>query len=151
MSIVTDIANAVVFELANHEFSQQFESKMLVLPSFESAELEILRVSVVPRTLGIERATRASSKYAVTRASSKYAVGVDIGIQKRIVGTPEETVSEMGALVDEIADFLKETELQKFPEAQFHSLICDPLYVPEHLAQKRVFTSILSVNYILQS
>ena len=142
MSIVTDIANAVVFELANHEFSQQFESKMLVLPSFESAELEILRVSVVPRTLGIERATRASSKYAVD---------VDIGIQKRIVGTPEETVSEMGALVDEIADFLKETELQKFPEAQFHSLICDPLYVPEHLAQKRVFTSILSVHYILQS
>ncbi len=142
MSIVTQIAHAVVFELAHHEFSQLFQPNMLVLPSFESAELEILRVSVVPRTLGIERATRASSKYAV---------GVDIGIQKRIVGTPEETVSEMGALVDEIADFLKETELQKFPEAQFHSLICDPLYVPEHLAQKRVFTSILSVNYILQS
>ena len=140
MSIVTHIAHAVVFELAHHEFSQQFEPKMLVLPSFESAELEVLRVSVVPRTLEIER---------VTRASSKYTVGIDIGIQKRIVGTPEETVAEMGALVDEIADFLKSTDLSQFPAAQWHSLVHDPLYVPEHLLQKRTFTSVLSLKYLL--
>ncbi len=140
MSIVTQIAHAVVFELAHHEFSQQFEPKMLVLPSFESAELEILRVSVVPRTLEIER---------VTRASSKYTVGIDIGVQKRIIGTPEETVAEMGALVDDIADFLKSTALSQFPAAQWHSLVHDPLYVPEHLSQKRTFTSVLSLKYLL--
>ena len=140
MSVVTQIANAVVFELANHEFSQEFEPKMLVLPSFEPAELEVLRVSVVPRTLEIDR---------VTRGSSKYTVGIDIGIQKRIAGTPEETVTVMGVLVDEIADFLKSADLSQFPESQWHGLANDPLYVPEHLAQKRTFTSILTLKYLL--
>ncbi len=140
MSIVTDITNAVVFELANHKFSQSFEPKMLVLPSFESAELEVLRVSVVPRTLEIERATRASSKYTV---------GIDVGVQKRIKGTPEETVSEMGTLVDEMAAFLKEVELTQFPAAQWISLENDPLFDPEHLLQKRTFTSVLSLRYVL--
>ena len=140
MSISTQIANAVVFELANHEFSQEFEPKMLVLPSFEPAELEILRVSVVPRTLEMDR---------VTRASSKYTVGVDVGIQKRITGTPEETVAAMGALVDEIANFLKSADLSQFPAAQWHGLTNDPLYVPEHLSQKRTFTSVLSLKYLL--
>ncbi|HBT76489.1 MAG TPA: hypothetical protein DEB39_06095 [Planctomycetaceae bacterium] len=140
MSIVTQVANAVVFELANHEFSHPFEPKMLVLPVFESAELEVLRVSVVPRTLEIDR---------VTRASSKYTVGIDIGIQKRISGTPEETVAKMGELVDEIADFLKSQCLQKFPAAQCLGLTVDPLYSPEHLKQKRTFTSILSVKYVM--
>ncbi len=140
MSIVTQIANAVVFELENHQFSQEFEPKMLVLPSFEPAELEVLRVSVVPRTLEIDR---------VTRGASKYTVGIDVGIQKRIAGTPEETVIVMGALVDEITDFLKSTDLSQFPAAQWHGLVNDPLYVPEHLSQKRTFTSILSLKYLL--
>ena len=140
MSVVTQIANAVVFELAGQKFSQEFEPKMLVLPSFEPAELEILRVSVVPRTLEMDR---------VTRASSKYTVGIDVGIQKRITGTPEETVAQMGALVDEIADFLKSTDLSQFPAAQWHGLANEPLYVPEHLSQKRTFTSILSLKYLL--
>ncbi len=140
MSIASQVANAVVFELANHKFSQEFEPKMLVLPTFESAELEILRVSVVPRTLEMDR---------VTRASSKYTVGIDVGIQKRISGTPEETVATMGALVDEIADFLKSTDLSQFPAAQWHGLVYDPIYVAEHLSQKRSFTSVLSVKYLL--
>ncbi len=140
MSISTQVAHAVVFELANHEFSQPFEPKMLVLPVFESAELEVLRVSVVPRTLEIDR---------VTRASSKYTVGIDIGIQKRITGTPEETVATIGTLVDEIADFLKSHDLSQFPAAQWHGLVNEPIYVPEHLSQRRTFTSVLSLKYLL--
>jgi hypothetical protein len=59
----------------------------------------MLRVSVVPRSFEMER---------VSRSSSKYIVGIDIGIQRRIEGTPEETVSKIGKLVDEISQFLKE-------------------------------------------
>ena len=140
MSIATQVAQAVVHELAGHEFSQPFEPKMLVLPDFTTAELEILRVTVVPRTLEVNRATRSSSQYTV---------GIDIGIQKRISGTPEETVATMGALVDEIAAFLKSRDLSQLPAAQWHSLVNEPLYVPEHLTQKRAFTSVLSLKYLL--
>ena len=140
MSIVTKIAEAVVSELAEHEFSQQFEPKMLVLPDFKPVDLEILRVSVVPRTLEIERQTRGSMKYIVT---------IDIGIQKRIVGTSEETVTTMGTLVDEISEFLQTVDLSQFPAAQLVNIVNDPLYVPEHLQQKQSFTSILVVKYVM--
>jgi hypothetical protein len=140
MSISTQIAKAVVAELRTHEFSLPFEAKYLVLPSFEPAELQTLRVSVVPRMLEIESATRHSSKYTV---------GIDIGIQRRIEGTPEETVESFGELVDEISLFLKENTLKDFPAAQWSGVSNDPLYVPEHLSQKRSFTSGLSVKYVL--
>ncbi|HBT77644.1 MAG TPA: hypothetical protein DEB39_12145 [Planctomycetaceae bacterium] len=140
MSLATDIADAVVTELAHYAFSQDFEPKMLVLPDFSTEELETLRVSVVPGGVEIDQATRSSSKYTVT---------VSIGVQKRITGTPEETVATMGALVDEIADFLKSTDLSQFPAAQWHSLTNEPIYVPEHLSQKRTFTSVLSLKYLL--
>ncbi|GHT13385.1 hypothetical protein FACS1894170_09320 [Planctomycetales bacterium] len=94
MSIASQVAKAVVAELKTHEFSLSFEPVFSVLPSYEPAELQTLRVSVVPRTLEIESATRHSSKYTV---------GIDIGIQRRIEGTPEETVESLGNLVDKIS------------------------------------------------
>jgi hypothetical protein len=142
MSLVTQIAQAVVAELRKNvsNFSISFEPEMLVLPSFEPAELQTLRVSVVSRTLEMER---------VSRSSSKYTVGIDVGIQRRIEGTAEETVTTIGTLVDAIMQFLKETTLSDFPAAQWHGVTNDPIYVPEHLQQKRTFTSILNVRYIL--
>jgi hypothetical protein len=140
MSISTQLANAVVTELKNNalDFSIPFEPIMLVLPYFEPAELQTVRVSVVPRTFEIER---------VSRCSVKYTIGIDIGIQRRIENTPEETVSILGNLVEEIARFLKETTLQDFPAAQLNNITNDPIYVPEHLQQKRTFTSILEIKY----
>ncbi|GHT33223.1 hypothetical protein FACS1894214_5060 [Planctomycetales bacterium] len=140
MSIASQVAKAVVAELKMHEFSLSFEPVFSVLPSYEPAELQTLRVSVVPRTLEIESATRHSSKYTV---------GIDIGIQRRIEGTPEETVESLGNLVDEISLFLKENSLNDFPTAQWSGVSNDPLYVPEHLSQKRSFTSVLTVKYLL--
>ena len=139
-SLICELAEAVVFELAQHEFSLPFEPKMLVLPEFTKAELQTLRVTVVPHTLEVE---------SVSRSSSKYVAGIYIGIQRRIEGTPEETVASLGALVDEIAEFLQKTELQKFPAAQWKSTSYDPVYVPEHLQQKLAFTSILVVKYVM--
>lgn len=141
MSIVTQIAHAIVTELNKNgsEFSMPFEAEMLVLPSFEPAELQTLRVSVVPRSFEMER---------ISRRSSKYTVGLDIGIQRRIEGTAEETVAKIGILVDEISQFLRETTLSNFPAAQWNGVTNDPIYVPEHLQQKRTFTSILNVRYI---
>jgi hypothetical protein len=142
MSISTQLANAIVIELKKNvdKFSIQFEPAMLVLPNFESAELQTLHVTVVPRTIEIER---------VTRNASKYIVGIDIGIQQRIEGTAEESVAVLGVLVDEILLFLKDTQLSDFPPAQFFQITNDPIYSPEHLQQKRIFTSVLNVKYIL--
>jgi hypothetical protein len=122
------------------DFSIPFEPAMLVLPNFESAELQMLRVTVVPRTLEIER---------VSRSSAKYIVGIDIGIQRRIEDAAETAVATLGNLVDEILLFVKDTTLSDFPAAKFSSITNDPIYSPEHLQQKRTFTSVLNVKYIL--
>ena len=140
MSIATGVAKAVASELKKHEFSMPFDCQMLVLPSFEPAELEIVRVSVVPVAQEMER---------LNRSSLKYTIGIDIGVQRRIQGTKEETVETMTSLVDEIADYLMETPLSECPAAQWFHLSNDPLYVPEHLTQKRAFTGVLNVKYLL--
>ncbi len=140
MSIATVLAKAVAAELNKHVFSLPFEARMSVLPSFEPAELETVRVSVVPVSLETER---------TTRSSVKYTVGVDIGVQRRIQGTKEETVEAMCSLVDEISDHLMETPLSECRAAQLVGTINEPLYAAEHLTQKRAFTGVLNVKYLL--
>ena len=140
MSIASNVAQAVVSALKTQKFSMPFEPVLSVLPSYEPAELATLRVSVVPRAMEIERVSRNSSRYTVT---------VDIGIQKRIDNSPEETVASLGELTDELNFFLKDNPLEEEPAAQWNSISNEPLYVPEHLSQKRIFTSVLTVKYIL--
>jgi hypothetical protein len=141
MSIVTQIAKAVVSELNRHEFSLEFESAFSVKPSYELTELDTLRVIVVPKTLEIDRSSRSSFRNLVT---------VDIGVMRRFgKQTPEDAVETLGDLVDEIADFLSDASLEEFKEAAVVSMTNDPIYVPEHLTQNRTFMSVLTVKYIL--
>jgi hypothetical protein len=86
-----------------------------------------------------------------SRCSSKYTIGIDIGVQRRIEGSPEATVATLGELVDDIATFLQSATLSMFPAAQCIGISNDPIYLPEHLLQKRTFTSVLTVKYILLS
>ncbi len=137
MSIVTDVADAVAEELNAGSFSQAFTAARLVLPRFELKDLTELKVSVVPRTLDISGATRAACQYAA---------GVDIGIQKKVQDI-EAGTDELGLLVDEITDFLRQRPLASTPWAIGARTQNDPVYDPGHLDQHRVFTSVLSVTY----
>ena len=142
MSIVTQVAKAVTAELnRDQEFFIPFEATFSVKPNYEHVNLDTIRVVVVPKTLEIEKISRASTKYIVT---------IDIGIIQRLGKlTPEEAVETIGDLVDEIADFLSDRELEDFKEATFVSIENDPVYVPEYLSQHRTFMSVLSVRYVL--
>ena len=141
MSLATTIAKSVVAELNKHNFSLPFEAVFSVKPGFELAELDMLRVIVVPKTLEIETASRSSSKYFVS---------VDIGIMRRLGNlTPEEAVETLGNLVDEIIDFLKTRTLAEFPVARCIAVANDPIYIPDHLTQSRTFTSVVNVKYAL--
>ena len=143
MSVVTQIAKAVAAELNRQKFSQEFEATYTVKPSYEPAELDTLHVAVVPKTVEIER---------LSRLSTKYTVSVDVGVLQRIGKmTPEEAVETLGDLVDEIADYLSEKQLEDFQAATFAGITNEPVYVPEHLTQMRTFTSVLNVKYVLMS
>ena len=141
MSITTTIAQSVVAELNHHDFSLPFEAVFSVKPGFELAELDTLRVIVVPKTFEVA---------SISRSSSKYLVSVDIGIMQRIGKmTPETAVETLGELVDEVIEFLKTATLAKFPAAQCIGVANDPIYIPDHLTQSRTFTSVVNVKYAL--
>ena len=141
MSITTDIAKAVVSTLNEADFSKDFTAIYSVKPGFELAELDTLRVVVVPKQMEIDR---------VSRSSAKYTVSIDVGIMQRIGNlSPEEAVEQLGELVDEIAEFLSEATLKDHLAATFAGISNDPVYVPEHLTSNRTFTSVLTVKYLL--
>ena len=83
MSTVTTVAKAVAAELNRHSgFSIPFQAAFSVKPSFDLAELDTIRIVVVPKSYEVANITRASSKYVAT---------VDIGIMQRIGRmTPED-------------------------------------------------------------
>ena len=139
MSIALDIADAVTAEINTAGLLPSGVTAVRrVLPEFELKELTELKVTVVPRGVTITGATRASSQYEIA---------IDIGLQKKLQGDPDTEVAFLGTLVDQIASHLQRRPLPGFPWATWVSIANDPLYVPDHLAQQRVFTSVLAVTY----
>jgi hypothetical protein len=75
MSVITDIADAVVASLNAGTFSEPFTAERLHQPSFELADLQTLRVSVVPKSLEIRNASRQHSFFDCT---------IDVGLQQKV-------------------------------------------------------------------
>jgi len=144
MALVIDIADAVVALLNGDDadFSQVFEAERKVRPSFELADLADLRVTVVPK--GFEASV-------ASRSLSQYDVQVDVGVQKKLpAGADEDTeVATMCGLVEEVVDFLKGKALEGegWRAVWARPATNDPVYSTEHLAEKRVFTSVLTLTY----
>ena len=143
MSTVTTVAKAVAAELNRHSgFNIPFTATFSVKPNFDLAELDTIRVVIVPKAYELGSITRASTKYVAT---------VDIGIMQRIGKmSPEDAVDKLGDLVEEIIEFLKAQTLSDFPAGQVIGITNDPLYVPDHLTGQRTFTSVLTIQYAMR-
>jgi hypothetical protein len=147
MGLALEIADAVTAEINASALLSGLPgggvtAKRQVLPEFEIKDLAELKVTVVPRSVNITGATRASSQYEIA---------IDIGLQKKITsnasGSMDTEVATLGTLVDQITSYLQRRPLAGFPWATWVSITNDPIYVPEHLAQQSVFTSALTVTY----
>jgi len=138
MALAIDIADAVVTELAGGAFSQPFTPERRVLPEHELADLKDLRVTVVPAAVETSGASRTLSQHDVR---------IDVGIQKKLGKNLDTEVASLLGLVDEIAEFLKRRPLQAAPYAVWVRTANEPIYAADHLAERRLFTSVLSVTY----
>ncbi len=140
MSTITSIADAVTDRLNAGSFSQAFTAERHYQPQFDLADLETLRVSVVPRSLSISGSSRRQSQYDAL---------IDIGIQKRLIADGDEKaqVDALLDLVEEIADHLRFERLATMPEAVWVGLAHEPVIAAEHLEQHRQFTSLLTATY----
>ena len=127
-------------ELAGGSFSQPFTPQRNVLPDFELADLQDLRVTIVPRGVEITGSSRTLSQHDVQ---------IDVGVQKKLGSDLDAEVAELVGVVEEIADFLKRRPLAGVPGACWVKIANEPVYVPDHLAEKRLFTSVLTLTYRL--
>ena len=141
MALIIDIADAVVTELnatPAGTFDPAFTAERRVLPEFDLPELAELKVTVVPKAVEINGSTRLTSQFDCQ---------IDIGVQKKLGKDLDTEVAELCGLVDGIAGYLRRRSLAAAPHAVWVRTRNDPVYAPEHLADQRAFTSVLTVTY----
>lgn len=138
MSLITDIADAVVSELNGSGILPGVTAQRRVLPAFELADLAELKVTVVPKAVQITGSTRSSSQYDLA---------IDIGVQRKLTSDSDSDVEVLGTLVDQIAEYLRRRPLGAVPHVSWVSIVNEPVYSPEHLLEQRVFTSVLTITY----
>lgn len=141
MAMVIDIADAVAAELnaaPAGTFCAAFTAVRRVLPEFDLAELAELKVTVVPKAIEINGATRAASHLDCQ---------IDIGVQQKLGKDLDTEVAALCTLVEEIATYLRRRPLAGAPRAAWVRTQNDPVYAPDHLANERTFTSVLTLTY----
>jgi hypothetical protein len=141
VSLITTIADAVVTELngaAPGTFAQPFTAARHYRPQFDLAELKTVRVSVVPKAVGIT---------GLMRNANQHDVSIDVAVQKKVSPTDAAELDGLMLLTEQIADFFRLRRLSALPEALWTKTDNVPVYSPEHLEQKQVFTSILTLTF----
>ncbi len=141
MARVIDIADAVVAELnaaPAGTFDPAFTAVRRVLPEFDLPDLAELKVTVVPKAVEITGATRSVGQFDCQ---------IDIGVQKKLGKDLDTEVAALCGLVEAIAGYLRRRALAAAPHAAWVRTQNDPVYAPEHLAEQRTFTSVLTVTY----
>ena len=141
MSVLTDIASAVAAELnaaPPGTFEPTFTAQRAYLPVFDLKDMADLHVTVVPKGVVIQSASRAVSQYDYS---------VDIGVQKKLAVTAPSEIDPLMALVERIADFFRQRRLSACPSAAWVKTEHTHLYAQEHMNELRQFTSVLTLTF----
>ncbi|HPD28574.1 MAG TPA: hypothetical protein PLL20_01160 [Phycisphaerae bacterium] len=138
MSVITDIADMVVVSLNSRSFARPFTAERLYQPTFELAEMDTLHVSVVPKSMTVEPATRLDVFCDCT---------IDIGVQQRVDPQDQTTLDALVGLAEAIGDHLRTTRLEGVTDCLWMVTRHEPLLSVEHLDQFRQFTSVITVTY----
>jgi len=136
MVSTADVAQGVVERLTSTVFSRPAIVQRAYLPCFDLGELLTLHVTVVAagRTLT-----------ALSRSLLQLDHRIDVAVQQKLGGDGLAECDPLLALVGEIADHLSRD--LPAPEASWVATTHAPLIAPEHLAELRQFTSVLTVTY----
>ncbi|NMC19987.1 MAG: hypothetical protein GYA33_06150, partial [Thermogutta sp.] len=94
VSTIVALADAVVSELNGEGWSLPFAARRLYRPRFELADLKTLQVSVVPRALVIE---------AASRADDSFQYQTDLAVQQKLDADSSEEIDPLLGLAEEIA------------------------------------------------
>ena len=142
MSRIIDIADAVVAEISGFTgWSQSLKAVRSYAPRYELKELADLKVTVVPKSMASEVASRSS-------VQSDYEF--DVAIQKHLEGLTDADIDALMGLVQEVVDHWRlRVVTVDGTDAVCIAAANDPVYSPEHLVQMQVFTSVVTLTFRL--
>ena len=135
-SLPIQVADAVTAEL--NAAALGFTALRHYRPQFDLAELKMLRVSVVPKGITIT---------SLGRGLNQHDVAVDVAVQQKVDAAEATSLDELMNLVQQIADSLRLRRLASLPTAIWIRTENQPIYSPEHLETKGVFTSVLTCTF----
>jgi len=138
-AVISQIADAVVTRLnVPSRFSVPVAAERVFDVSHSLETLAGLKVSVL---------TRAWSGEAAARKLRQNDHEIQVGVQQRVEATAAGC-DPMLALVEEIVDhFLSDLSLAGVPSVKLAGASVDPVFVPEHLDEFGVFTSVITLTY----
>jgi hypothetical protein len=149
-SVITQIADAIVAELNSNTWSLPFTAERFYVPIHDIQILNVITVSVVPRGLKPTLLSRAGDLL--------YDYFVDIGVQQ-VIGLGTMTNDEINTAADPLMALCQEileyffTSLLPIPYMSPVPRCIDaenlPIYHPPDLDQRRLFTSIITLDYRL--
>ncbi len=139
MSVITDVADAIVAELNAATLSQPVNAVRAYLPQYKLSEMQNLHVTVVPKSLVVAIPDRS-------RSQSDYSF--DVAVQKKFSTGSNEELDALIDLVQEIVvHFRHKQRLDSFSNAMWMKTEVPVLYAPDHMDQLRQFTSVLTLTY----
>ena len=126
MSEVLKLAEAVTAELS------EYNAELMFYPEFELRDLETMKVAVVPV---------ATEYKTLSRTSHEELLKVQIGFMKRGI---EDELPELLHTVESLGlGFLN----KKLAGAICIGVGYNPIYSPEHLRERRQFTSVMELTF----
>lgn len=145
MAVIIDIADAVVTTLLGATLSLPFTAERTYVPIRDLKDLTELTLSVVPVTIEGALQTRGGRYMEV--------YGIAIGIQQTI-GKGAMTDDQIKAACDPLMTFAEQV-VNLFAAqvlAGMEPTTCtqhknEPIFSPEHLDDRRVFTSVVTLTY----
>lgn len=146
---MVEIVDAVVTALNSATLSQSFTAIRQYVPVHEIRHLVDLTVTVVPREIDPKILNRDGKNI--------YDYIIDVGIQK-VIGQGAMTNDEINAACDplmqlaqEIIDlfFFEVLSIASYPNPRCVDANNVPIFAPLHLDEKRIFTSIITMNFRL--
>ena len=138
MAVITDIADAIVAELNGATFSQPVTAVRSYLPQYDLTEMQNLHVTVVPKGVVLGSADRS-------RGQGDYSV--DVAVQRKFAAGDNADLDGLTNLVEEIINHFRGRRLDSYPDAAWLKTEQTVLYAPEHMAELRQFTSIVTFTY----
>lgn len=140
-NISVAIADAILAELSAHTFSTPITGfSRKYIPVLDLRSIDGVQLTVVPRSVGIANADRS-------RTANE--VAVDVAIQRKVGSSNPSECDPLMDLVQEVADFLTRRRLPDVPEASWLRIANAPIYSPEHLQGKQMFTSVITATYLV--